>query len=90
MTMTETKTAVGEIPDFFKFYERMQMLAPMRHSSLREGQYIFNELTAYYPAAAHACIGRYDVDPFNNDTLLPAFWDFMLEIWEDPPPAKDH
>lgn len=43
---------------------------------LRAGQAAFNVVHLYRPAIASKVIGT-PLDPFNHDSRLPAFWDFV-------------
>lgn len=48
----------------------------------RRGQHSFNALAIVNPTLAERVRGA-SVDPFHNDALLPAFWEFIEANWHN-------
>ena len=52
-----------------------------RQKNERKGQWAFNCLWMWRPDLSEQIRGSYNLDPFNNDDRLPAFWQFVEENW---------
>jgi hypothetical protein len=53
-----------------------------RKSRMRKGQCAWNLLWQIHPGLAERTRGAL-VDPFYDDKLLPLFWQFLGEHWDD-------
>ena len=51
----------------------------------RRGQTYFNALWELRPDLSEQIRGKYELDPFHRDELLPAFLEFVRANWDTPP-----
>jgi len=64
---------------FSQFADKVACLR--RRPGMREGQHAFNALASERPDIANQIRGRYYVDPFDDDSLLSAFWAAVENLW---------
>lgn len=58
-----------------------EVSAKRRRPGQSEGQHAFNALASERPDIANQIRGRYFVDPFYSDAVLPAFWAAVENLW---------